>query len=182
MRPIFLLPAAMFVLMAAFFAWPLLTGKDPSILPSAMIDRPAPGLALPPLLEGVPGLDGEALKGKVALVNIFASWCPPCQIEHPVLVGVARQGQVAIYGINYKDKPEDARAWLGRLGNPYARIGVDATGRAAIEWGSYGVPETFVVDAEGKIRYRHVGAVTADVWEKVLAPIVRSLNAKASPR
>jgi len=175
MRPIFLLPVAMFGLMALFFAWPLITGKDPSILPSVLIDRPAPPLDLPPLLDGIPGLDAQALKGKVALVNLFASWCPPCQIEHPVLVGLARQGQ-AIYGINYKDKPEEARAWLARLGNPYARIGIDASGRAGIEWGSYGVPETFVVDAQGKIRYRHVGPVTAEAWEKILAPIVKSLT------
>ena len=179
MRSIFLLPVAMFVLIALFFAWPLLTGRDASVLPSVLIDQPAPALVLPAVLDGVPGLDAEAFKGKIVLVNLFASWCPPCQIEHPVLIGLARQRQVEIYGINYKDKQEDARAWLGRLGNPYARIGADLNGRAGIEWGSYGVPETFVVDAQGKIRYRHVGPVTAEVWEKVLAPIVKALSATA---
>jgi cytochrome c biogenesis protein CcmG/thiol:disulfide interchange protein DsbE len=176
MRAIVLLPVLMFVLIAGFFAWALLGRNDSSLLPSALIDRPAPAMKLAPLLPELPGLDVAALRGEVAMVNIFASWCPPCQIEHPVFMKLARENAVPIWGINYKDKPEAATAWLKRLGNPYKGIGVDPLGRNAIEWGSYGVPETYVLDREGRIRHRYVGPVTEEAWRDTLAPIVRQLR------
>ena len=176
MRAIVILPLLMFALIAGFFAWALLGKHDASILPSALIDQPAPAMKLEPLLPSLPGLDVAALKGEVVLVNIFASWCPPCQIEHPVFMKLAQQKAVPIYGINYKDKPEAATAWLQRLGNPYSGIGVDPLGRNAIEWGSYGVPETFVIDKQGRIRHRFVGPVTEDVWRDTLLPIVTKLR------
>ncbi len=176
MRAIVLLPLAMFVLIAGFFAWALLNRHDSSVLPSALIDQPAPAMTLEPLLPDLPGLDVAALKGEVVLVNIFASWCPPCQVEHPVFMKLAREQAVPIYGINYKDKPDAATAWLQRLGNPYSGIGVDPQGRNAIEWGSYGVPETFVLDREGRIRHRFVGPVTENDWRNTLQPIVQKLR------
>jgi len=176
MRAIVILPLLMFALIAGFFAWALLGKHDASILPSALIDQPAPAMKLEPLLPNLPGLDVAALKGDVVLVNIFASWCPPCQIEHPVFMKLAQQKAVPIYGINYKDKPEAATAWLQRLGNPYSGIGVDPLGRNAIEWGNYGVPETFVIDKQGRIRHRFVGPVTEDAWRDTLLPIITRLR------
>lgn len=176
MRPLFVLPAVMFALIAGFFGWALLSDRDPSTLPSQLIDKPPPAMTLAPLLDGVPGLDTSQLKGQVVLVNIFASWCPPCQVEHPVLLRLSKEKKATIYGINYKDKPEDAKAWLARLGNPYQRLGVDANGRAAIDWGSYGVPETYVIDRNGRVRYRQVGPITDQVWHDTVGPIVERLS------
>lgn len=176
MRAFFALPVVMFLLIAGFFAWPLISGRDPSVVQSALIDKPAPDMVLPPLMDGLPGLNTAALRDEVTLVNVFASWCPPCQVEHPVLKRLAAEGAFRLVGINYKDKPEDARAWLNRLGNPYAAIGVDPQGRRSIEWGVYGVPETFVIDRTGRIRYRHVGAVTDNIWQDTLRPVVEELK------
>jgi cytochrome c biogenesis protein CcmG/thiol:disulfide interchange protein DsbE len=173
-RLLYILPVVLLGLLAALAY--LRLGKDPSVLPSALIDRPAPEFALPPLLDGVPGLATADLKGQVALVNVFASWCAPCRVEHPVFLRLKEEGRVAIYGINYKDKPEDATAWLQRLGNPYTRIGADREGRAAIEWGVYGVPETFVIDREGRIRYRHVGPVQPRDLEEKILPLLSELQ------
>lgn len=173
-RLLYILPVVLLGLLAALAY--LRLGKDPSVLPSALIDRPAPEFALPPLLDGVPGLATADLRGQVALVNIFASWCAPCRVEHPVFLRLKEEGRVAIYGINYKDKPEDATAWLQRLGNPYTRIGADREGRASIEWGVYGVPETFVIDREGRIRYRHVGPVQPRDLEEKILPLLAELQ------
>lgn len=176
-RFVFLLPLIVFAVIAGYFAFPILAGKDPRTLPSALIDKPAPTLALPPLLSGKPGVEPAALGGEVRLVNFFASWCAPCRVEHPILMRLAEEGEVPLVGINYKDKPEAARAWLAELGDPYARIGVDADGRAAIDWGVYGVPETYIVDAAGRIRYRHVGPITSQVLKDEILPRVASLKA-----
>ncbi|HEV2335913.1 MAG TPA: DsbE family thiol:disulfide interchange protein, partial [Stellaceae bacterium] len=158
---IFLIPAAVFGLLAVGFFVGL--GIDPNVLPSPLIDQPAPEFALPPLAGDRPGFSSADLKGHVSLVNTFASWCAPCRVEHPVLNALAQTKRVAIYGIDYKDKPDAARAWIAELGNPYTRIGAD-DGRVGIEWGVYGVPETFIVDSQGRIRYKHVGPLTeADV-------------------
>lgn len=173
-RLLFVLPVVLLGLLAAMAY--LRLGKDPSVLPSALIDRPAPDFVLPPLLDGMPGLATADLKGQVALVNVFASWCAPCRVEHPVFLRLKEDGRVAIYGIDYKDKPEDATAWLQRLGNPYTRIGADRDGRAAIEWGVYGVPETFVIDREGRIRYRHVGPVQPRDLEEKILPLLAELQ------
>ncbi len=137
--------------------------RDPSTLPSALIDKPVPTFELPPLAAGgieKPGLTSEDLKGKVQLVNVFASWCGPCRVEHPILMGLADDG-VPVQALNYKDRPGDAATFLNELGDPYEKIGADQNGRTGIEWGVYGVPETFVIDREGKIRHKHVGPIMA---------------------
>jgi cytochrome c biogenesis protein CcmG/thiol:disulfide interchange protein DsbE len=178
-RPAFIVPLAVFALMAAVFGvylWQVgAGGKVVSELPSPLIGKPAPAVALPPIGgEGV-GLDSAAMKGRVALVNVFASWCPPCRAEHPVLMRMARDG-VAIFGINYKDKPEAARAFLAELGNPYRAVGADRTGRTTIDWGVYGYPETFVLDKAGIIRYRHVGPISPYDLEHRIAPMLKALG------
>jgi cytochrome c biogenesis protein CcmG/thiol:disulfide interchange protein DsbE len=176
-RLLFLLPLVLFAVLAGYFYAGL--KRDPSEIPSVLIDKPVPEFALPPV-AGVdrPGLSSATLKGDVALVNVFASWCPPCRVEHPLLVRLSREGDVPIYGLNYKDKAEDAKRWLGELGNPYRAIGWDFENRVAIDFGVYGAPETFVVDRKGTIRYRHVGALTPDVLENTLLPLVRRLRAE----
>ena len=166
---LYLLPVGLFAVLAAGFYAGL--GIDSKVLPSALIDQPAPQFALSPLNEGEPGFATADLQGHVSLVNTFASWCAPCRAEHRVLTALAATKRVPIYGIDYKDKTEAARAWIAELGNPYARIGVD-NGRVGIDWGVYGVPETFVIDRAGRIRYKHVGPLTeADVTRTIL-PLV----------
>lgn len=174
-RLIFILPLLAFAAVAAWFAVGLT--RDPSKVPSALIDRPMPDFELPALRNaGVPGLSDETIRGKVALVNVFASWCVPCKLEHPILMRLAEEKRVPVYGINYKDWWEDARNWLGNLGNPYAAIGYDESGRIGIEWGVYGVPETFVVDREGRIRYKQVGPITPQVLNDVILPLIARLE------
>ncbi|HUC62952.1 MAG TPA: DsbE family thiol:disulfide interchange protein [Alphaproteobacteria bacterium] len=169
---IYLLPIAVFaVLAAAFYAG---LGRDPAIVPSALIGKPVPQFALPPLLADKPGLATADLKSKPVLVNVFASWCIPCREEHPLLMHLARDG-VAIYGIDYKDQPADAKAWLGELGDPYRRLATDMEGRVAINWGVYGVPETFLVDGTGTIRFKQVGPLTIDVIDRKILPLLKSL-------
>lgn len=171
MRWLFFAPLALFAVVAGYFAFGLT--RDPSTLPSALIDKPAPDFALPPLLPDKPGLASADLKGAPALVNVWASWCVPCRAEHPVLMGLGRE--VPVFGINYKDKPEDARRFLTELGDPYRRIGADPSGRVAIDWGVYGVPETYLVDAGGRVRYRHVGPLTEKVVAETIRPMIRSM-------
>jgi len=172
-RWIFLLPAAVFALMAGGFYVGL--GLDSNVLPSPLIDQPAPNFALPPLAGHEGGLSSTDLKGHVSLVNTFASWCVPCREEHPVLNALAKTKRVPIYGIDYKDKQEAAAAWIAALGNPYTRIGAD-DGRVGIEWGVYGVPETFIVDRAGRIRYKHVGPLTEADLQKTILPLVARLE------
>ena len=164
---------ALFALLAVVFYSRL--GTDTTVLPSPLIDKPAPEFALPPLPGDGAGFSSADLKGKVSLVNFFASWCVPCRAEHPVLNALARTKRVPIYGINYKDKPEAARAWIAELGNPYTRIGAD-DGRVGIEWGVYGVPETFVVDRQGRIRYKHVGPLTRADLDRTILPLIAQLE------
>lgn len=174
-RWLFIAPLLVVVALAAVFYALLMDDKDPSEIPSALIDRPVPAFTLPGLGSS-PGLSSGDLKGEVTLVNVFASWCVPCRAEHPVLTELAKEKRVRLVGINYKDKPEAALKWLDDLGNPYERIGADAQGRVAIEWGVYGVPETFVVDRQGVIRYKHVGPVTPEILSKTLLPIIEALR------
>jgi cytochrome c biogenesis protein CcmG/thiol:disulfide interchange protein DsbE len=173
-RLVYLLPLGLFALVAVYFAAGL--GRDPSLLPSALIDKPVPQFDLPGL-GGKPGLARADVTGKVALVNFFASWCAPCRTEQPLLMRLAEEGKVALYGIDYKDKPEDAERLLYQLGNPYRRIGVDRDGRIAIDFGVYGVPETYVIDRAGRIRYRQVGPITEEDWQKKLWPLLKQLGA-----
>jgi cytochrome c biogenesis protein CcmG/thiol:disulfide interchange protein DsbE len=168
-----MLPLIVFIAVAALFLLRLY-GGDPSKLPSALIGRPAPQITLP-ALEGlarngipVPGLDPAAFKGKVSVVNVWASWCVPCHEEALLLTALAGDTRVQIVGINYKDSSDNARRFLGRYGNPFAVVGVDGNGRGSIEWGVYGVPETFVVGRDGTIRYKMVGPVTPANLESVL--------------
>lgn len=171
-----LLPLVVFAAGVAVVAFFMLSGKDPRRLPSALIDRPAPTFTLPPLGQRKFGLTDKDLVGRVTLVNIFASWCIPCLVEHPQLMRLKREKLVPVYGINYKDDPADAEAWLKRHGNPYTRIGTDRNGRVGIEWGVYGVPETFIIDRQGRIRYKHVGPIMKRDLDEIILPIVRSLG------
>jgi cytochrome c biogenesis protein CcmG/thiol:disulfide interchange protein DsbE len=177
------LPLIGFIVLAGLFLLRL-HGGDPSKIPSALIGRPAPQTALP-ALEGlanngaaVPGLDPAVFKGKVSVVNVWASWCVPCHDEAPLLTALAKDKRLQVVGINYKDSPDNARRFLGRYGNPFGIVGVDGNGRAAIEWGVYGVPETFVVGREGTILYKMVGPVTPENIDSVLkAEIEKALRA-----
>jgi len=164
---LFILPSAIFSVLSVLFLYSLWRG--PSIaLPSTMIGRPVPEFSLPALSGGnagglsIPGFSSGDLQGQVTVINIFASWCAPCREEHPLLLKLATDGRVRLMGINYKDEPDNARRFLGTLGNPYSAIGMDVIGRAAIDWGVYGVPESFVVDRNGHIVYKHVGPLTED--------------------
>ena len=167
------LPLILFIAVAGLFLLRLY-GGDPSKIPSALIGRPAPQIAMP-ALEGLtnngvatPGLDPAAFKGKVSIVNVWASWCIPCHDEMPLLATLAKDTRLQIVGINYKDSPDNARRFLGRYGNPFSTVGVDGNGRGSIEWGVYGVPETFVVGREGTILYKMVGPVTPANIDSVL--------------
>lgn len=177
-----LLPLLVFVGLAAVFAVQLLSGKDSSAIPSALIGKQAPQTNLP-AVEGlmrdgvpVPGLNSEDFKtgpgGKLTLVNVWGSWCVPCRQEHPLLMEIARDSRIRLVGLNYKDQPENARRFLGDLGNPFAAVGADRAGRSAIEWGVYGVPETFLVGPDGKIIYKHVGPFTPESVRDDLMPAV----------
>jgi cytochrome c biogenesis protein CcmG/thiol:disulfide interchange protein DsbE len=174
-RLVFLFPLVIVLGLAGTFAWSLMSGRDPAVLPSAMIDKPMPALALEPIEGRAEGLATADLGGRPALVNFFASWCIPCLAEHPVLTRLATEDGIPIFGVNFKDKPADAEAWLARNGDPFRRIGADRTGRTAIDFGTYGVPETFLVDADGRIRWRWPGPLTPDVVEEQLLPLWREL-------
>lgn len=186
-RGIFLLPLALFGALALLFLFRLFAG-DASRVPSALVGKPAPALALVPLegltREGrpVPAFTpADLARGQASIVNVFASWCAPCRVEHPFLVAMAnsppvKSGKVAILGLNYKDEPENARRFLGQLGNPYSAVGSDRAGRAAIDWGVYGVPETFLIGPDGRILKKHIGALDAQSAAQLLAEA-----AKAAP-
>ena len=172
--PVYGVPLALSVLVGVFLAIGLT--RDPSTLPSALIGKPAPEFSLPPL-EGRdgPGLSRADLGGTPMLVNVFASWCVPCRMEHPLLTRLKEQG-VIIQGINYKDRPADAVAWLAELGDPFQRLGADRDGRVAIDWGVYGVPETYVIDKAGRIAYRHVGPLQPEDLTRTILPLLERLR------
>ncbi|MET0596590.1 MAG: DsbE family thiol:disulfide interchange protein [Mesorhizobium sp.] len=179
-----LLPLLVFLGLAAVFLAQLMSGRELSAVPSALIGHPAPKTALPPLEgdHGLPGLDSADFGGRVTLVNVWASWCAPCRQEHPVLLGLTGDDRFVLAGLNYKDRPENARRFLGELGNPFRAIGVDESGRTAIDWGVYGVPETFLVGRDGTILYKHVGPLTpAAVAEELMPAVERALAAAPVP-
>jgi cytochrome c biogenesis protein CcmG/thiol:disulfide interchange protein DsbE len=163
-------PLILFAALAGVFAFQLTSGKDTSELPSALIGKPAPATSLPPLDSALPGINSLSFQGRVSVLNVFASWCVPCREEHPVLMELAKDKRFTLSGLNYKDKPDQASRFLGDLGNPYAEIGADVSGRAGIDWGVYGVPETYVIGKDGMIRFKLVGPLGADTMESVLLP------------
>lgn len=173
-RLLFILPALAFVvLLAVFFAG---LGRDPRTLPSVLIGKPLPTFAAAPLRPGDVGLTNRDFGGEPTLLNVFASWCGPCRTEAPVLMELRREG-VAIHGLDWKEKdPADGVAWLAEGGDPYIRVGSDVSGRTGIDLGVSGVPETFVIDKRGHVRYRHVGAVTPEVWTGTLKPMMDQLR------
>ena len=154
--------------------------QDPQRLPSTLIGRPVPDFALPPVAPHIPALTHDDLRGEVSLLNIFGSWCTSCLVEHPVLMALAREGQVPIYGIDWKDEPGAGATWLTRHGNPYRAVGDDAAGRVALDLGVTGAPETYVIDAAGVIRYKQVGPITEPVWRETLQPLVAQLRGETS--
>ncbi len=175
-RWIYFLPVALFLVLAAYFALALRPGRDPSLLPSAMIDQPAPEFDLGGL-DGKAGLARGTLNGQVALVNFFASWCVPCRTEQPLLMRLAEQEHVPLYGIAWKDKPADTAHYLDQLGDPYRRVGLDESGRTGIDFGVYGVPETYLIDRGGHIRFRYVGPLTPEALQRELLPRLKALGA-----
>jgi len=186
MRPrqvIVLVPLIIFAGITALFLIRLTAG-DPSLIPSALIGHPVPQTALPPVAglkrdgDAVPGIDPASFKGAVSIVNVWASWCVPCHDEAPLLMQLAQDQRLRVVGINYKDDADNARRFLGRYGNPFAAAGADHNGRAAIEWGVYGVPETFVIGRDARIAYKLVGPITPENFQSVLMPqIEKALGA-----
>ncbi len=184
-RVLVFLPLALFLGLAALFLLRLFAG-DPALIPSALIGHPAPQTALPPVAgldrngAPLPGLDPANFKGAVTVVNVWASWCVPCRDEAPLLVQLAQDSRFRLVGINYKDQADNARRFLAHFGNPFAAAGADESGRAGIEWGVYGVPETFVVGRDAKIAYKLVGPITADNIDSLLKPQIEKALAAGS--
>jgi cytochrome c biogenesis protein CcmG/thiol:disulfide interchange protein DsbE len=173
-RLLFILPLLSFLMLAGYFALSLRPGHDPHELPSALIDKEAPPFQLAGLNGG--GIARDTLKGQPVLINFFASWCVPCREEHPLLMRLAEQDHVPLYGIDYKDKPEAARDLLHEFGDPYRAIGMDRDGRVGLDFGVYGVPETYVLDGSGHIRKRFVGPLTAARVNQELLPLLKALK------
>ena len=173
---LYLLPLLIFLGLSVYFAIGL--QKDPREIPSALIDKPVPQFDLPPLLADIPGLATADFGGEVVVLNVFASWCIPCRAEHPVITRMAEEEAIPVYGLNWKDEKEDAIAWLAELGNPYARIGHDLDGRVGIDLGVYGVPETYIIDKKGRIRFKQVGPLFPDLVREKILPLIRELQAE----
>jgi len=172
----YLWPIAIFAVIGVFLGIGLTL--DPRLVPSPLIGKPVPQFKLPPVQGRTLGLATEDLRGEVSVVNVFASWCVACRDEHPLWMELGRQRVLPIHGLNYKDRPEDAARWLAELGDPYTRTGADRDGRVGIDWGVYGVPETFVVDRQGVIRDKIIGAITRKSVDERLLPLVRKLQAE----
>lgn len=170
----FLVPLAVFVVLAVFLAIGLKLRPDE--VPSPLIDKAAPAFSLPQLHEPDKVITPADFRGQVWLFNVWASWCVSCREEHPVLLQLARTGEVPIYGLNYKDTRQDAVRWLQQLGNPYTASAFDEAGQVGIDYGVYGVPETYVIDRDGVIRHKHIGPITVDVMRNEILPIVRKLK------
>jgi cytochrome c biogenesis protein CcmG/thiol:disulfide interchange protein DsbE len=171
----YLIPLGLFVVLVGFLAVGL--NLNPRELPSPLIDKPAPAFKVPQLHAPDKSIARDDLKGKVWLLNVWASWCVSCRQEHPVLVELAKSNAVPIYGLNYKDQREAGLAWLGQHGNPYVISAFDQYGRVGIDFGVYGVPETFLIDKNGIVRYKHTGPITLDAVQNLILPKVKELNA-----
>lgn len=175
-RAMRLWPVAVFVALIALLGVGLTL--DPRELPSALMNKPVPQFELPPVKGRSAGLASADLRGQVSVVNVFASWCTACRDEHPLWMDLSARRALVAHGLNYKDRPDDAARWLAELGDPYVRTGADLDGRAGIEWGVYGVPETFIVDKRGVIRDKIIGAITPAIVENRLLPLVRRLQSE----
>jgi cytochrome c biogenesis protein CcmG/thiol:disulfide interchange protein DsbE len=171
----FIVPLAIFLALAAFFAVGLT--RDPRTVPSPYIDKPAPAFRLEQLGEPKLAFTPEDMKGKVWMLNVWASWCSSCRIEHPLLVEMSKRGVVPIVGLNYKDRREDAMPWLTRFGDPYALSVWDIDGKVGIDYGVYGAPETFVIDKQGVIRHKQIGPITPEALEQTILPLLKKLGA-----
>lgn len=174
----YLIPLGLFLVLVVFLAIGL--GRDPREVPSPLINKAAPAFRLPQLKAPDKTFSLEEMRGKVWVLNVWASWCIACRDEHPFLLDYAKSGAVPIYGLNWKDQPEDAIAWLRELGDPYVLSAADLEGRVAIDFGVYGAPETFLIDQNGVIRYKHIGPVTPDVWKDKFLTVVQQLNQGAA--
>lgn len=177
-RLLYFLPVLVFAVIAGYFVWGLNPERNPREVPSARVGKTVAPFELPPI-DGstVPGLSSADLAdGQVTLVNFFASWCVPCKAEHPLLMQLAESGKLRLVGINYKDKPDDAKKWLADLGNPYDRIGADRDGRIGIDWGVSGVPETFIVDGQGVVRHQQIGPIMPRDLDEEILPLVEELG------
>jgi len=170
----FLAPVALFLGLTVIFAYGLT--RNARDIPSVLIGKPVPAFALPPVEGRTLGLSSSDLKGEVSLLNVFASWCAECRREHPLFMRLQAENTAPVHGLNYKDKPEDARNWLDGLGDPYTRTGADLNGRVGIDLGVYGVPETFVVDKTGRIAHKHIGALDQKALEKTILPLIAELR------
>jgi len=170
----YLVPLFVFVGLVILFLFGL--QNDPSLVPSPFIDKPVPAFELPTLADPAISFSSDSMKGEVALLNIWATWCIPCRDEHPLLIDLANKSDVRIYGLNYKDVREDAIIWLDQLGDPYDQVFFDNEGKTGIELGVYGVPETFILDREGIVRYKHVGPVTQAIMTETILPIINLLQ------
>jgi cytochrome c biogenesis protein CcmG, thiol:disulfide interchange protein DsbE len=168
------IPLILFVALVVFLAIGL--RRDPHEVPSPLINKPAPSFQLSQLKEPGKTFSAQEMRGKVWLLNVWASWCVSCREEHPLLLEYARSGAVPIYGLNYKDKHDDAASWLAELGDPYVLSVADLDGRVGIDYGVYGAPETYLIDRNGIIRFKHVGPVTPDIWEQKILPLAKELN------
>jgi len=173
-RIVAFIPLITFLGVALALAWGMT--REPSTIPSALLGKPVPEFALPPVKGRALGLASADLNGEVSLVNVFASWCTACREEHPVFMRLNAAGTVPIHGLNYKDQPDDAARWLNTMGDPYTRTGADISGRTAIDWGVYGVPETFVITKDGHIVHKHIGAMTPKVLDNTILPLIRRLR------
>jgi cytochrome c biogenesis protein CcmG, thiol:disulfide interchange protein DsbE len=173
-RLVLILPLAVFAAIGVFLGVGLTL--NPRLVPSPLIGKAVPEFRLPAVQGRTLGLSTADLKGEVSLVNVFASWCVACLDEHPLLMDLQRAGTVPIHGLNYKDPPADAERWLAFYGDPYTRTGADVNGRVGIDWGVYGVPETFVIDKQGRIAYKHIGPIKPDDLRKKILPLVEQLR------
>ena len=170
----YLIPLFLFLVLVIFLAIGL--NRDPREVPSPLINKAAPAFNLPQLKEPAKSFSAVDMRGKVWLLNVWASWCVTCRDEHPLLLEYAKQGVVPIYGLNYKDERADALAWLNELGDPYVLSAADVDGRVGIDYGVYGAPETYLIDQSGTIRFKQIGPVTPDVWNKTIVPLSQELN------
>ncbi len=173
----YLLPLGVFLLLAVFLGVGL--KLNPREVPSPFIDNPAPALDLPGLYDAGTRVSGEALRGKVWVLNVWASWCLECRREHDLFNELSKRREVTLVGLNYKDPEADAKRWLAELGNPYTLIAVDREGQTGIEWGVYGVPETFVIDRDGVVRYKHIGAIDRQDMHETIEPLVARLESES---